>query len=214
MAADRLPTRTQFVLTSLIFVHIVICCVSLIRIADYKYPVAFDPTTFHVFFDTARMKFAILSVAALACAAPLFAYARFSFGYFVGFYLYSMILSYLWLNCFSNLAYDHWLAGLSAAASAVAFLLPALFISAPARQACVLSEAAFDRLLTGILLVGVVTIAIGSSFNFKLVGVEDIYGARDEIGSKPLNYLLGMTSGALLPFAFAGFIARKAYWRA
>ena len=28
--------------------------------------------------------------------------ARFSFGYFVGFYLYTMVLGYLWINCFSD----------------------------------------------------------------------------------------------------------------
>ena len=29
-----------------------------------------------------------------------------------------------------------------------------------------------------------------------------------------LRYLLGVTSSALLPFAFASFTMRKAYWRA
>jgi hypothetical protein len=47
------------------------------------------------------------------------------------------------------------------------------------------------------------------------VAVEDIYGFRDQIVSpKILNYLTGITSSALLPFAFAGFAARRAYWRA
>ena len=66
-------------------------------------------------------------VAAFALVSPFFAFANFSFGYFVGFYFYMMVLSYLWLISFTDLQYDHRLAEFSAAASAVAFLLPALF---------------------------------------------------------------------------------------
>jgi hypothetical protein len=107
------------------------------------------------------------------------------------------------------------LAGFSAAASAVAVLLPALFISSPIRQTYVLSATAFDRLLTFILLLGVATVAAGATFNFRIVAIEDIYEFRDKMESPTmLNYLVGMVSSALLPFAFAGFAMRKAYWRA
>ncbi len=81
---------------------------------------------FHVFFDTTRWYAAVAAVAAFALVSSVFIFARFTFGYLVGFYFYTMILGYLWLNPFSDLQYNHRLAGLSAAASAVAFLLPAL----------------------------------------------------------------------------------------
>jgi hypothetical protein len=107
-----------------------------------------------MFYDPARLQVAVSAAGAFALVSVVFVLARFSFGYFVGFYFYTMVLSYLWLNCFTDLNYDHRMAGLSAAASAVAFLVPALFISAPLRQMYVLSATAFDRLLTLILTVG------------------------------------------------------------
>ena len=139
----------------------------------------------------------------------------FSFGYFVGFYFYTMVVNYLWLNSFTDLNYDHRLGGISAAASAVAFLLPALFITAPLRQIWILTPAQFDRLLTAILLSAATVIAVGASYNFRLVAIQDIYDFRDKMASpRLLNYLTGMISSALLPFALAGFAARKAYWQA
>jgi hypothetical protein len=207
------PERTR--LGILLLAHIVICCLSLISVAGYRFPVDFDPTTFHVFWDPARLPVALVAVGSLVLIAPLFAVARFSFGYFVGFYLYTVVLGFLWLNSFTDLNYDHRLAAISAAASAIAFLLPALFISKPIRQVYVLPEAAFDRLLMAILVLGAAAVAAGASYDFRIVPIGEIYEFRDAM-TKPviLNYLIGMVSGALLPFAFAGFVMRKAYWRA
>ena len=147
------------------------------------------------------------------CAALFI--ARCTIGYFVGFYLYSIILSYLWLNSFSDLKYDHFAAGLSVATSCIAFLLPALFVTAPLRQIHELSPAGFDRLLWAILLLSAAAIAAAGFYNFRLVWITDIYDFRDSIElPRPLRYLLGVTSGALLPFAFASFAMLKAYWRA
>jgi hypothetical protein len=154
-------------------------------------------------------------VAAFAVVALLFTIARFSFGYFVGFYFYTMVLGYLWLSSFTDLIYDHQLARFSAAASAVAFLLPALFIVSPIRQTYVMSPTAFERLLGFFFLLGVVTVVISSTYSFQFVGLEDIYKFRGKVESPAiLRYLIGTTSSTLLPFAFAGFVARKAYWRA
>ena len=94
---------------------------------------------FHIFYDPARLAGAVAVVAAFALVAVSVYVRDFSFGYFVGFYFYTMVLGYLWLNCFSDLDYDHRLGGLSAAASAVAFLIPALFISSPIRQRIAIS---------------------------------------------------------------------------
>jgi hypothetical protein len=212
---DHQRARERFRLGLLICIHIIICCVSLVYVATYEFPIAFNPASFHIFYNPSRWYVAVAVVATFALVAPLFMLAGFSFGYFVGFYFYTMVLGYLWLNCFTDLNYDHRSAGFSAGASAVAFLLPALFVVSPIRQTFVLSAAAFDRLLTSILLLSVVVIAVGASYNFRLVTIANIYDFRDKIESPTiLNYLIGTTSSALLPFAFAGFVARRAYWRA
>jgi hypothetical protein len=202
-------------LALLIGLHIVICCVSLIYLADSSDPVVVDPATFHIFFDPARLYVAIPAIAAFALVGAVFVFARFSFGYFVGFFFYTMILGYLWLNCFTDLNYDHRLAGFSAAASALAFLLSALFVTLPIPRPYTLSSRGFDRLLTFILLLGIVTIAIGAFYNFRFVALTEIYNFRNTLEApKILNYLVTIVSNALLPFAFAGLLARRAYWQA
>ena len=78
-----------------------------------------------------------------------------------------------------------------------------------------LSERSFDLLLIFILVLAAATIAVGAIYNFRLVAFTRIYDYRDMMDSpKALNYLVTIVSGALLPFAFAGFVAREAYWRA
>ena len=207
--------RERFRLGLLIGVHIVVCCVSLVYVADYRFPVAFFPPTFHIFFDPSRWYVAVAVVAAFAPVALLFVRAGFSFGYFVGFYFYTMVLGYLWLNCFTDLNYDHLKAALSAVASVVVFLLPALFVSSPVRQIFSLTATSFDRLLTAILLLGIATIAIGAAYNFRLVGLGEMYEYRARLGAPTsVNYLVTMVSSALLPFALAGFMATRAHWRA
>jgi hypothetical protein len=202
-------------LALLICFHIVTCCVSLVFIAGYKFPIGFSPAPFHIFFDPARWYVAVIVVAAFALVSSLLIFADFSFGYFVGFYLYTMILGYLWLSCFSDLIYDHRLAGLSAAASAVAFLLPALYISSPVRPIYTLTARSFDRLLTCILILGIATIALGAIYNFRLVTLDDMYEYRAKLSAPPIViYVVTIVSSALLPFAFAGFVANRAHWRA
>ena len=210
----RLRSRRTFALGALICVHIVICCASLIDVS-HGYPGNSDPGQFHIFYHPSQLYSAVVAVAAFAPLALLFVFARFSFGYFAGFYLYTMVLGYLWLGRMTDLIYDHRLAELSAAASAIAFLLPSLLVTSPVRQRYVLSVAAFDRLLIAIVLLGVATIVAGAAYNFQFVGIEHIYEHRETMARpKALGYAIGMTLSALLPFAFAGFMARMAYLRA
>ena len=207
--------RERFRLGLLIGVHIVVCCVSLVYVAHYRFPVAFYPPTFHIFFDPSRWYVAVTVVAAFALVALPFLRAGFSFGYFVGFYFYTMVLGYLWLNCFTNLNYDHLIAALSVVVSVVAFLLPALFISSPVHQIYVLTAKSFDRLLTAILVLGIATIAIGAAYNFRLVGLGEMYEYRAKLDAPTsVNYLVTMVSSTLLPFALAGFVATRAHGRA
>src|SRR3984893_4095422 len=108
-------------LAFLISAHIILCCVSL-RLSFYY-------RDSYILYDGTRLLYAVAAVAAFALISPIFAFVRFSFGYVVGFFFYTMILGYLWLNCFSQFNYDHSIAGASAAASAILFLLAALLIT-------------------------------------------------------------------------------------
>lgn len=202
-------------LAALICFYCVICCVSLVYVSYFRLPDYFTAATFHIFYDPARFHIAAIVTILFGTVAFLFVHVRFSFGYFVGFYLYSMMLGYLWLNCFSDLNYDHRLAGLSAAVSAVAFLLPTLLISSPIRQTYVLSAKMLDFLLGSILVLAVATIAIGAIYNFRFVALGNIYEFREKLEFPTvISYLTGMMSSALLPFAFAVFVGRKKYWMA
>jgi hypothetical protein len=215
MADGRRLSRESIIAAILILVYIITCCVSLVLCARFDLPGSFDPKTFHILYDPARLYDAIIVVAAFTFVSLLFLFADFSFGYFVGFYLYTMVLGYLWLNCFSDLRYNHQLAGASAAASDVAFLLPALFISSPLRQAYTLSPRSLEYLLRFILLIATATIIVGASYNFRLVSLENIYDYRNNLESPAIvKYLVGMTSNALLPFAFACFVMQKQRLRA
>ena len=210
-AADRLTTVDRIKLVLLICIHTVICCLSLAYLANGSSQIA----VFHIFYDPGRLPLAVMAVAAFALVSIAFGFACFSFGYLVGFYFYTMISGYLWLICFTDLNYDHLSAGLSAAVSAIALLLPALFIVSPLAQVYTMSSRAFDRLLDVILLLAGATVAAGAFYNFRLVGIENIYDFRDEIASPAIvSYAIAITSSALLPFVFAGFVTRKAWLRA
>ncbi|MEA2889683.1 MAG: hypothetical protein QOI05_476 [Bradyrhizobium sp.] len=212
---DRALPAERIRIACLLCLHTIICCVSLVYAADGTYQVSLDPAPFHIFYDPARLSIAVAVVAGFALVSVAFCFARFSFGYAIGFYFYTMISGYLWLNCFSDLNYDHRSSALSAAASAVTFLVPALFIVSPIGQIYSMSAAAFDRLLTAILLLAAAAVISGALYNFRIVGIADIYDFRDRMESPAIvNYSLAIVSGALLPFAFAGFIVRKAYGRA
>ena len=126
-----------------------------------------------------------------------------------------MILGYLWLVEFSKTSYNHPLAIVSIFLSALAFLAPALFITSPISQRFALSARAFEALLSLILILAAATVAVGALYNFKLATLADIYKFRAGLEFPALlRYSIGMTSGALLPFAFACFVERGNRWRA
>jgi hypothetical protein len=202
-------SRASPALTLLLCFHIVACCVSLVYVADlYAYLQLFA-------FDKARLYTAALIVAPFAVVSVLFALCRFSFGYVLGFYFYTMVLGYLWLAPFSKFQYDHTSASVSAFVSALAFLVPALFITPSIKQNFVLSARTFDNLLSGILIFAAAVIAVGAFYNFRLVGVGEIYNFRGGLEfPRWMTYAMGATSNAMLPFAFACFVARGNRWRA
>lgn len=200
--------RAQLGLIVLNCVYVAACCLSIILTAQL-FP------EYHILFDADRATQAVIVVLVFAAVLPLFAVAPFSFGYMTGFYLYVMVAGYLWLNTFSEFPYNHMLTGLSAAASALAFLFPALFVSSPLPQIYVLSPRAVDRLLVLILALSAATIAAGASYNFMFVDIDNIYEYREKLAfPRALLYLFGITSTALLPFAFAMFVEKRAVSRA
>jgi hypothetical protein len=166
-------------------------------------------------FDTTGLYAIMLKIVPFAVVSSLFAFSRFSFGHFLGFYFYTVILGYLWIVEFSKFHYDHTLAAISAFVSALAFLVPALFITSPIKQRLILSARALDMLLSSILILAAAIIAVGALYNFRLVGIADIYSFRGELEFPTLlRYAMGAAPNALLPFAFACFVARGNRWRA
>jgi hypothetical protein len=200
--------------TFLIYFHIVACCVSFIYISEFN--VAYiNSQNQIVLFNQGLVYEAALNIALFALVSTLFTYGRFSFGYVLGFYFYTMILGYLWIVEFPGLYYDRSIAAFSAVGSALAFLLPALFIISPIKQRFILSAQAFDNLLSLLLILGTAVVAVGAFYSFRLVGIDEIYNFRNELEFPLwLSYAMGMMSNALLPFAFACFVARGARWRA
>ena len=167
----------------------------------------------YMLYDPARLHYAIATVLAFSTVSLLFVFARFSFGYFIGFSLFTMVLGFIWLNTFSKFNYDHWLAGLSAAASAVLFLLPALLINAPIKRTFELSPHAVEHLLKFILVLALATIAAASFYNFRLVSIRHIYDFRNDLYfPAPIRYLTGIVSTVLLPFACACYLALNRRW--
>jgi hypothetical protein len=200
----RQTSGSRFGLFALVGLHIVICCISLTQVAHWQS---------YMMYDAARLYYAIAAVLAFSTVSLLFVYSRFSFGYFIGFSLFSMILGFIWLNTFSKFNYDHRLAGLSAAVSAVLFLLPALLVNTPLKQRFALSPRALDHLLKFILVLAVATIAAASFYNFRLVSIRQIYDFRNDLYfPAPIRYLTGIVSTVLLPFACACYLALNRRW--
>jgi hypothetical protein len=79
----QVPLRIGLV--SLICFHAVACCISLVYASQYH-------PLFHIFFDPARLHVAIALIVAFALVSYFFTVVDFSFGYFVGFYFYTMVL--------------------------------------------------------------------------------------------------------------------------
>lgn len=203
--AGKIPARAS--LAVLISLHIVSCCVSLAYLSR-------GYASYHIYYDPGLLGVAIATIVPFAILSYLFLIVPFSFGYFLGFYFYTMVLGYLWLNCFSRFEYNHWLSGASAAASMIAFLIPSLFVTSPIRPKFTIGEATFDRALTLMLALGAITILSAASYSFEMVSLDEMYDFRDKISIPPaLIYCIGIVSNALLPFAFACFVERQSYWR-
>jgi hypothetical protein len=194
-------------LAPLLFLHIATCCVSFMCVASFYADV--------MMIDAHKLYIALIIVTSFSIIALLFTIAPFSFGYFLGFHFYTMILGYLWLVEFSRLSYNHPLAIASSFLSALAFLVPALLVTSPISQRFILSVRAFELLLTFIMIVAAATVLGGAIYNFKLVDLSEMYKFRANIHFPGLlRYSIGILTGTALPFAFASFVERRNRWHA
>jgi hypothetical protein len=200
--AKPAPRRNRLILMLLV-AHVAACCLSMFYVIHY-----YDYMRLFVF-EWTRLAPALLTIGPVAVLSVLFVFSRFSFGYYIGFYFFTIILGYAWLAKFSLLDYDHSLGTLSAFASLVALLIPALFVTSPIRQRIVVPERAFDLLLSLMLVLSAAVIAVGIFYNFRVVSLADIYKFRLTLElPRPLSYAIGISSNALLPFAFAAYYLR------
>jgi hypothetical protein len=191
--------------------HVIACCVSL-AVAGIVH--RYFPHMPWFNWEQAVGALAISGAFSLA-SFFLFRKAAFTFGYFVGFYFFTIILGYLWLGRFSQFDYDYESAAASAFAAGIAFLVPALLLKIPLRRGVALSPVAFNAMLLGIPIAAIAVVAVGSFYHFKLIEVGAIYQFRDAIRFPVwLGYALGITSTSLIPFAFACFVERRQYWLA
>jgi hypothetical protein len=188
----------------LIFMYVISMCASLVVVAlVYR--------TFHIEFDIDLITAPIWFILLVAAVGMLFAFAGFSFGYAVSFYIYSTVLGFVWLSYFTNFEYDHHVARISALASLVAFMVPALFIRSVIRQRFILSPDMIDRLLFVILLISAATIVVCSLYGFGVPdSLEDMYQLREQLTFPALlSYLTGTCISVLLPFSLACSIELK-----
>jgi hypothetical protein len=190
--------RRDAILTLLLLAFLILSCVSMTAVLQTSTPgnPMFWP--------------AVASTMAFAIFIPLFMWARFSFGYIVGFNFLCMIASYTWLSYFIVGDYDHAQARLSVAASLLLLLIPLLFQVAPLRPRFTLSPRTMNRLLLGVLAVTVVVLPWNAMYGFALVSTAEADRIRSTLSPPTvLSYIDSWLVGALLPFTFAWFATHR-----
>jgi hypothetical protein len=199
-------SRERIALAILLSCYFLLCIVSLTLALHY--------TTHRIAYDPHQLPKAIVSVVAFSVVASPFLIGRFSFGYFVGFYFYTMVFGFIWLSWFTSLTYNLQTARISAVASFIALLLPALFLSVPIRQRLRVSPGRFEHLLDGLFFASAAVVTLGAFYNFRPIGLESIHDFRSTLKfPAPVGYLMGIISSSVLPFLFAAFILQRRPWR-
>lgn len=176
--------------------------------------VAFLQPLFHMGFNEYWPILAVVPVCLTIAIGSAFVFARFSFGYLVGFYLFTMIAGFFWLNRFSILNYDHDRALASATISIVLFLLPVLTVRG-GRSPFQLPAKWFDRIPDAILIFSIAILVLCALDGFRFVGIGETEKYRSQMAvgrSSLVNYAIGNINGALIPFAFACAWLRGRKW--
>lgn len=197
------PGKRNVVSALLLVLFLVINCVSM-TVAHLHNSVPGHPNFWN----------AIGATLLLVLFVPLFALARFSFGYVVGVAFFSLIAGFIWLTYFVRppLVYDPAVARWSAAASLLLFLLPMLFQTRGFRSAIVLSPRAMNRLLGSLLCFAVAVLVWSSYYGVAFVGIQQAEQMRNAFERPPvLRYITASLIGAVLPFTFAYFACQRRF---
>jgi hypothetical protein len=167
---------------------------------------------FHVGFSDQWVALATVPICLTIAIGAAFVFARFSFGYLVGFYLFVMMAGYFWLNAFSLLSYDHRQALIASAISIVLFLLPALMIRGDIVRPR-LPAAVMNRAPDVILAIAASVLIWCALDDFHLVGFDEMEKYRAAIARpRVVEYAIGNINGALIPFALACAFMRNRKW--
>lgn len=126
--AQYLDVRTlncskQLALGCLLACYVLVCLASFL--------LSLDHSDHHLRFVPQALPKAIGWAMLFSVVSFVFMVARFSFGYFISFYFYTVIFGFVLLSWFTDFIYDHETARASAMVSFVAFMLPATLLSAP-----------------------------------------------------------------------------------
>ena len=119
---------------------------------------------------------------------------------------------YFWFNTFGTQGYDRRTALISSSASMILFLIPALLITDPARKRFTLPRWAMDALPLWIVSLLAPVLVLATPTNFALLRrarctITEILCSNRALLDTPRN-----CTGALIPFAFACFVARRQWF--
>ncbi|WGR91934.1 hypothetical protein MTX26_16540 [Bradyrhizobium sp. ISRA443] len=150
---------------------------------------------------------AMLGTAVMLVFVPAFVAARFCFGYIVAFFLLSAVFGFAWLSFFTGFDYAHAVARWAMIAALAAAMLPLMFVDLQIWRP-ELSEAAMNRIAVILFGTSLAVLMIDISYGARF---GDPYGpARSAITRPaPLNYLIGIIIGAILPYLFAHCATRS-----
>lgn len=192
-------------LAALLIVHVLVSCASFYFVQYYYSYLPFIAES-----DPASLKKAIVYSLPMLGLMSLFVLGRFSFGYCVSFYFFTILLSYCWLAPSSVFDYDTRLMTLSILACAIAFSVPSILWTPALPKLPEIAPSQFEAFLKAILIISAAVLATAATYHFRLALPGDIYLYREQVEfPKLLAYAVGIMTGALLPFAFACFAFLK-----
>jgi hypothetical protein len=197
------PRRDRFLLPLLLLVHVAACCASMHWVQHYYsyLPFIAGPG------PTAK---AIINTLPMAGLVILFALGRFSFGYAVAFYFFTVLTCFSWYAPSSTFTYDTRLMTLSILASAAAFSVPAILWRPRLPRLPEIRSERLGRVVDVLMIAAALVFAVAATYHFHVVDPADIYSYRNAIEfPKAIGYAIGITTGAVLPFAFAYYVTLR-----
>jgi hypothetical protein len=170
---------------------------------------------FHIAYNSSNAWPAVFSAVLFSLCAAAISARSFSFGYFVGFYMLAVSCGYVWLSYFTPLSYDHVAARWSTVLSAASFFLTATVTFNRAPKLPSLSISQMDWLVKCLLGLVIILATYGAITGLHFVGPFESESIRREL-DHPLwmKYAISISLSSLIPFSFAWFTERRAYWAA